>query len=115
MSSDNIRSSSNLTENLEIFSLVWLDPDIHKDIEGKAAQQHLRSTINQVQIFNTSEECEEYVRRVNTDRIVLIVNEELREEFVPKIDGLQQLSAIYIYAQNHKPSKGSITKSNKVI
>ncbi|CAF5086869.1 unnamed protein product, partial [Rotaria sp. Silwood1] len=42
-------------ENLEIFSLIWLDENVHSE-ENQDKQQKLRSIINHLKTFQDGEE-----------------------------------------------------------
>ena len=110
-----IESSSTFVENLEIFSIVWLDRDVDNSIENKTVRQQLRSIINNIRMFETSKECEEYIRDVDVDRLVLIINQQLQEDIIPKVHDLRQVSAIYVYDFNGRHSGELITKFNKVV
>ncbi len=86
-------------QNLEEFSLFWLQPVafIPPDVE-----QQLRSIINRIQIFDKIEECELSIRRLTAEKIILVVNEELAKDIVPRIHDLVQQSSIYIYGIEEK-------------
>jgi hypothetical protein len=86
-------------QNLETYSLVWLQSVtfIQPDVE-----QQLRSLINRIDKFNEIEECESYIRRSKDERIMLIANEEFARNIVPRIHNLVQLSSIYIYGVDEK-------------
>src|SRR5579871_5242706 len=81
--------------NLETFSLIWLDESNEKNI---IIQQRLRTSINYLKKFNNLQICEEYIRDVsNEDRIILIVNNQWCQEIIPRIHQFRQISSIYIY------------------
>lgn len=81
--------------NLDIYSLVWLDGKIDTD-KYIHVQQSLGFFIDHFQIFNESNTCEEYIRSTSVDvRIILIVNGNLGEQLIPRIHQLRQIYAIY--------------------
>ncbi|CAF3403663.1 unnamed protein product, partial [Rotaria sp. Silwood2] len=82
--------------NLEIFSLIWLDQNVHAE-ENQGTQQKLRLIINHLKTFQYEEECEQYIKqRQKHDRLVVIVSRQLARQVVPSIHKLRQVSAIYI-------------------
>ena len=87
--------------NLEIFSLIWLDASVNDSEENVDAQHRLRTSINHLKTFEEGEECEHHIRAVSAeDRIVLIVSGRLGREVVPRIHQLRQVSSIYVYCMD---------------
>ncbi|CAF2513802.1 unnamed protein product [Rotaria sp. Silwood2] len=107
------------TDNLETFSLVWLDEKVNKKEENKRAQKRLRSIINHLKTFDDQNECQQYIMsRSEQDRVVLIISGQLSKDLIPRIHDLRQLSAIYIYCWNrkaYKPWAKNFTKINGVL
>lgn len=94
-----IISSSN--NNLETFSLLWLDSSVNTTQENIAAQEELRATIHQLKTYSDPNECERGILSWPTDdRIVLIVSGQLGRQVVPRIHSVEQLVSIYVYCQN---------------
>lgn len=89
---------SPIGENLEIFSLIWLDlsdNEIHKNFDF---QQQLRTIINYLKLFEHIDDCEQYVQSLSKDdRIVMLVHEKLAKEILERIHELRQIVSIYIY------------------
>ncbi|CAF1480119.1 unnamed protein product [Rotaria sp. Silwood1] len=91
--------------NLETYSIIWLDRSVNDIKEYIDAQQRLRSSINYIRTFKNSDDCEQFIQSVpEQDRVILIVNNELGQELVPRIHLLRQVFAIYIY--NHDNKRG---------
>ncbi|CAF4528631.1 unnamed protein product [Rotaria sp. Silwood2] len=90
-------------ENLETFSLIWLDASVNDTQENIDAQHQLRTSINFLKIFEDADKCEQYIRSVpKDDRIVFIVSGRFGEIIVPRIHSLRQVSAIYVYCKDKK-------------
>jgi len=90
-------------ENLETFSLLWLDASVNDVQENIDAQQQLRTSINYLKTFEDGDKCEEYIRSVpKDDRIVLIISGRFGEIIVPRIHSLRQISSIYVYCKDKK-------------
>jgi hypothetical protein len=49
-------------QNLETYSLIWVDAAVNSSKENVLAQQQLRTSINHLLIFEDDNECEEYIR-----------------------------------------------------
>jgi hypothetical protein len=87
-------------DNLETFSIFWLDASVNND-DNLAAQKKLRSIINQLKTFDDAEEFMARIRRIcEGDRTVLIVSGQLGSIVVPEIHRLPQVSSIYVYCMN---------------
>ncbi|CAF4368691.1 unnamed protein product, partial [Adineta steineri] len=80
-STDSVSRSSLLSsigENLEIFSVIWLDLSTNNIHENIDIQHQLRSTINYLKLFEDIDDCEQYIRSLSKDdRIVILTNENL--------------------------------------
>ncbi len=89
-----------MDDNLEIFSLIWLDSSVD-DATNKIAQEKLRTSINYLKKFTNTEECQQYIeQRSEDDRIVIIVSGRFGREIVPNIHQLRQISSIYVFCMN---------------
>jgi hypothetical protein len=103
-------------QNLETYCLIWLDAAVNSSEENVEAQQQLRTFVNHLIIFDSDNECEEYIRSIpKEDRIVFIVSGRLGEKIVPRIHHLQQVFSVYVYCSDKKKSKEWAQKFSKVI
>ncbi|CAF1278691.1 unnamed protein product [Rotaria magnacalcarata] len=101
--------------NLETFSLVWLDNSVHKSEENRHTQQRLRTIINHLRTFDNSKDCEDYIRSVSShDRIVIIISGVSGRRLVPRIHNLRQLCSIYVYCLDRKTNKKWTQEFNKI-
>jgi hypothetical protein len=102
-------------ENLEIFSLIWLDLSTNNIHENIDIQQQLRSIINYLKIFEDLDDCEQYIRSLSKDdRIVILVNEKFALEITSRIHELRQITSIYIYSTETKEDYQWINQYKKV-
>jgi hypothetical protein len=102
-------------DNLETFSLIWLDASVNKH-ENLQAQEELRGAINQLKAFDDPDECEQHIKRaLKEDRIVLIVSGQLGRQLVPRIHSLDQLLSIYIYCQDQNSNEQWSSQYSKVL
>ncbi|CAF1244539.1 unnamed protein product [Adineta steineri] len=101
-STDSISRSSLLSsigENLEIFSVIWLDLSTNNIHENIDIQHQLRSIINYLKLFEDIDDCEQYIRSLSKDdRIVILTNENLALDITSRIHQLRRISSIYIYS-----------------
>ena len=108
-------SSSLEYNNLETYSILWLDPLVTDTREYVDAQQRLRTSINYIRTFKNTDDCEQYIQSVPAqDRIIFIVNNQLGQDLVPRIHQLRQIFSIYIYSTDNKRS-GQWTKEFKKV
>ncbi len=102
-------------ENLETFSLVWLDRTGDKSTKKNAMQQDLRAVINYLQIFHHEMDCEEYIKRSSKDEyVILIVEDQVGEKLLPKIHHIEQIFAIYISTTKQNLDQSWMNEYNKV-
>ncbi|CAF3863078.1 unnamed protein product [Rotaria sp. Silwood1] len=102
-------------DNLETFSLIWLDAAVNTSKENVRAQSDLRTIINYLKTFDNTEKCEKYIRKSHeSDRIVLIVSGGFGQEIVPRIYKLRQVCSMYVYCMNKKKNKKWASQYPKV-
>jgi response regulator RpfG family c-di-GMP phosphodiesterase len=107
--------SPNINDNLETFSLIWLDDTTSNNDEDEKIKEDLRSIINHLITFQHEETCQEYIEnRPEEDRIILIVSDSFCYTLVPRIHQLRQVYAVYIHCQNTSTDEVWIAKFTKV-
>ncbi|CAF3140136.1 unnamed protein product [Rotaria socialis] len=90
-------------DNLETFTLVWLDASVNTTDENRDAQNLLKKTIHQLKAFQDPPQCEKYILSLPVeDRVVLIVSGQLGREHLPKYHSYQQLLSVYVYCYNQE-------------
>ena len=93
-------------ENLESFSLVWLDAQVQTSSENQQAQKQLRSIINHLKTFDDENDCEQYISTISPqDRVVLIVSGRLGRAIVPRVHHLRQIILIYVYCMDKQANE----------
>ena len=100
--------------NLESFACLWLDQNVHSTQDNRDTLQELRQVINHLRTFDNSDECEQYIRQITTEKVVLIVSGSLGRHIVPRLHDLPQFSACYVFCQDEKANKQWAMKYNKV-
>jgi hypothetical protein len=97
-------------ENLEVFYLIWLGNQIDNEY-----QQHLRTIINYLIIFENEQNCFEYIQsRTKDDRIIFIIDGKFSQQIIPNVAHLRQINSIYIYSIDKK-SNEQWTKNYKKV
>ncbi|CAF3105717.1 unnamed protein product [Rotaria sp. Silwood2] len=119
-------SNSELDNNdLEKFTLIWLDTDINGS-ENKQTQNDLRKLSVDFKTFDTIHDCELFIQSLSIDAYtVLIVSGRLGREIVPRIHEIKQIYSIYVYcfnreenltwAKNYTKIKDVLTKKKELI
>ena len=96
-----------IDNNLEIFSLIWLDANINRIKDSRNSERKLRNIINHLKKFEDKHMCQQYIEhRPKEDRLVLIVSGQLGQELVPRIHHLKQICSIYVYCTDKRKSEG---------
>jgi hypothetical protein len=102
------------SDNLETFSLLWLDAQVDSSRENQEAQKQLRNIINYLKTFDDESRCEQYISTFSPqDRVVLIVSGRLGQTIVPRIHHLRHIISIYVYCrdkQTHEQWSKHFTK-----
>ncbi|CAF1046392.1 unnamed protein product [Adineta ricciae] len=102
-------------ENLEVFSLIWLDNVDKKSQKSNSIQRRLRATINYLKVFINETECERYIKQMPQDEnIVLVINDQIGQMFISNIHDLPQLFSIYIYSPSKNIDQSWINQFNKI-
>ena len=97
-SSNIIQPGARIVQN---FLLIWVDANINpssKDCQNTLAQ--LRSVVNYINTFTEPEQCVQFLNDVRNEKAFVIVSGALGQKLVPKIHGMQQLDAMYIFCGN---------------
>ena len=93
-------------DNLETFSIFWLDPQVNQTEDNRNAQLKLREIINHLKTFDDQNECHQRILSLSQeDRLVLIVSGRCGQQLVPKIHHLRQVSSIYVYCMDKKANE----------
>ncbi|CAF0854292.1 unnamed protein product [Rotaria sordida] len=103
---DSFCTSLSDNENFETTTLIWLGNILTELQENRQIQRELRSIINHIRIFDSIEECKNYIQHLSRDdRVVLITNGRLGKEFVPCIHHFRQMTSIYIFCMDKKKNE----------
>jgi hypothetical protein len=102
-------------DNLETYSLVWLDATVNSSEEKLTIQRKLRSTINYLKTFVDEYQCENYIESTSDDdRIILIVSGQLGRDLIPRIHQLRQISSIYVFCVDRRKAETWANQYTKV-
>lgn len=102
-------------DNLETFSLLWLDALVDKTADNVRTQDELRATINQLKTFEDPERCVKHILSMgNEDRIVLIVSGSLGRHIVPRIHQFEQVLSVYVFCQDQSSNEQWSSRFTKV-
>jgi hypothetical protein len=100
--------------NLESFACFWLDQSVDSTQDNRETHQALRQVINHLRTFNGSDTCEQCIREITEEKVVLIVSGMLGSKIVPRLHDLPQLSTCYVFCQNKESNEKWAKKYSKV-
>ncbi|CAF4117055.1 unnamed protein product, partial [Adineta steineri] len=83
------------------YLLLWIDASMDeadKDCQDILAQ--LKNVVNEVHLCSQSDQCIQLVKQIDTERAFVITSGYFGQHLVPKIHGMSQLDAIYIFCGN---------------
>jgi hypothetical protein len=99
-------TSQTYDDNLETFSLFWLDAQVNTTEDNRQTQQILRQIINHLKTFDDQNQCQKHITSLSPqDRLVLIISGRYGRQLVPHIHQLRQLSSIYVYCLDKKANE----------
>lgn len=102
-------------DNLETYSLIWLDASVNDSHENVEAQKQLQISINYLVTFEDDQKCLQHIESTCTDdRIIFIVSGKLGQTIVPKIVQYRQLVSIYVYCMNKTANEQWAKQFDKV-
>ena len=102
-------------DNLETFSLIWLDKKVNETDSNRQTQKALRQIINNLKTFDDQQQCHNYITSCCAqDRMILIISGQLGQQLVPQIYQLRQISSIYVYCKNKEANEQWARKYDKV-
>ena len=86
MAGVNSKSLQVSADNLETFSIFWLDEQVNATEENRHTQLKLREIINHLKTFDDQGECHQRILSLSQeDRLVLIVSGRCGLQLVPQI------------------------------
>ena len=100
--------------NTESFASLWLDQNVNKTEDNLQTQQELRQLINHLRTFDNADQCEQYIRKITKEKVILIVSGSLGRELVPRLHDLPQFSTCYVFCQDQKRNEEWANKYHKV-
>ena len=93
-------------DNLETFSVFWLDTQVNTTEDNRRTQLKLREIINYLKTFDDQDECHKRILSLSQqDRLVLIVSGRCGRQLVPQIHNLRQVSSIYVYCMDKEANE----------
>ena len=103
-----------MNSNLESFACLWLDQNVNATEDNRDTLQELRQVINHLRTFDNSDECEQYIRQITKEKVVLIVSGSAGRQIVPRLHDLTQFSACYVFCQDKKANEQWANRYHKV-
>ncbi|CAF2156317.1 unnamed protein product [Rotaria magnacalcarata] len=103
-----------MDSNLESFSCLWLDRSVNSTEDNIQTQKELRQVINHLRTFDNISECEQCIRQITKEKVVLIVAGRAGLELVPRIHDLPQFSTCYVFCQDREGNEEWAQKYSKV-
>ncbi|CAF1111946.1 unnamed protein product [Adineta ricciae] len=110
----NVTHKKSTIHNLESFACLWLDQNINLTKDNRDTQQALRQIINHLRLFDNTDECEQYMKEIVHEKVILIVSGSLGRQIVPRLHDLPQFAACYVFCQDKEANEQWANKYHKV-
>ncbi|CAF0799307.1 unnamed protein product [Adineta steineri] len=87
--------------------LVWLDQNIDENQNDfcRSAITEFRHVINSIKTFTEYDECLNFLKKIENEKVCVIVSGPLCQRLVPEIHDRLHIDSIYIYCDDRKPYK----------
>ncbi|CAF4171125.1 unnamed protein product [Rotaria sordida] len=94
------RRRTDKNEIIQNFLLLWLDAKIDESSEDyRNSIKHLQRTVNTIKPYRDTEECINYISKLENEKAFLIISGALCESVVPRVHNMTQLYSIYVFCQ----------------
>ncbi|CAF1230472.1 unnamed protein product [Adineta steineri] len=89
------------------YLLIWVDASIDQaDEDCQNALAQLKNVVNDVNLCTELDQCIETLNKVGKERAFVITSGSLGQHLVPKIHGIPQLDAVYIFCGDKSRHEG---------
>ena len=86
---------------LENFRLIWLNAYIDESNDDfRNSMSHLRRIANTIDQFTDYDECADFLRQINDEKIFMIVSGDLAERAVSVLHNASELDSIFVFCDN---------------
>ncbi|CAM4904932.1 unnamed protein product [Rotaria socialis] len=109
------RRPSEIEQNLEDITLIWLDSNIDDSSDSLHTQSLLDDLNNDVLLYTDSELCINCIRAIIKERVFVIVAGTLSQSVLPQLHSLAVVTAIFIFCNGHKGNVPLLNNYSKVI
>lgn len=92
----------------------WLNETPSSSTNFLVQQGYVRRAITGLQLFDSSDKCEDAIIRNSSAKIILVVTSSFAEKIVSKLHDLTQLKSFYILAFDFSSDSSWLNKYSKV-
>lgn len=99
-------AQSDIPQNLETYSIIWVDSYVNSSSDNRQAQEQLKSIIHHLLTFENDHECLQYLKNFpRHDRAILIASGRSGRNLVPQIAQFAHLTSIYIFCMDKQANE----------
>ena len=78
--------------------IVWLDEHIDPSTDDTHNSiMQLRRTVNEINTFTDTDQCIQFMKMINNEKICMIISGALGQHVVPKIHMMSQIDSIFVF------------------
>ncbi|CAF4553456.1 unnamed protein product, partial [Rotaria magnacalcarata] len=106
------------TRIVENFIIVWLDLQQNELDENLINQ--FRQTINLIYFFSDTEQCIDYISRIQDEQIFMVIANSFDRQYMPAFEQMPQLNSIYFLSikkidyKEYKKVKGNFNRVENI-
>ncbi|CAF0957099.1 unnamed protein product [Adineta steineri] len=83
--------------------LIWLDNNINENnADCNNTIKQLKRVVNNINTFTDSEQCIEFIRTINNNKVCMVVSGSLGKHIVPHVHDMSQVDTIFIFCNNQQ-------------
>ena len=106
---------SEIQENLEDLTLLWLDSNIDDSCDSLHTLSQLDELSNCVLLYTDCDLCINYIQTITQEKILLIISGKIWQSFGPQIHSFKTIIAIFIFCNEQTAHNPILYTYSKVI
>ena len=109
------RRPSEIVENLEDVTVIWVDSNIDDSPDNLHTQSLLDDLSNCVLLYTDPELCMDYIQAITKERLFVIVSGILLQSVLPGLHSISAVTAIFIFCLDRISDRTVLGKYTKII
>lgn len=105
----------NEKENKENTTVIWFDPTTKSNHDTEKLTEQLRVINDYVKIFTSRDQCVNFIKTINNEKVFLIISGLKASQILPHISDFHQVDSIFIYCMKEKTYDHLLNEYSKIL